>query len=447
MPTSPPSLRRHRGRGALHPLRFLILWGGLAACYSKPEADEGRSSIPGVEAKPKGDAMTDMPGMATSASGAKSEASESDKDDAGAASKSEVVFTAAQVQHGKVRWESVTMTTAAGTVSVPGQVEPNEDRTARLGAPASGRVIAVHVRPGQRVARGQLLVTLVSPEAGIAQSDLSKATAALTAMRAQAAYARSARERAVRLLALKAIPRQDFERAIADDAAAQATLTQAESEVLRARSTAGQLGGGATVTGEMALRSPLDGVVLTRTAAPGAVVEAGAPLVVVIDATRLWLTVNAPESLAGGFHRGSALRFNVPAFPGEIFTARVEAVGAGLDPETRTLSVRAAVISGLARLKPEMLATVTVAGGSAVRAVVVPEDAVQLVEGKPSVFLAKPDDRGGATFTARSVETGSRSGGRVAITRGLSGGEVVVTSGTFAVKAQLQKGNMPKMEM
>jgi multidrug efflux pump subunit AcrA (membrane-fusion protein) len=45
------------------------------------------------------------------------------------------------------------------------------------------------------------------------------------------------------------------------------------------------------------------------------------------------------------------------------------------------------------------------------------------------------------------VEAGSRSGGRVAVTRGLTTGDVVVTAGAFAVKAELQKGSMPEMKM
>jgi cobalt-zinc-cadmium efflux system membrane fusion protein len=414
----------------------------LGACSKKPGAADAGEKAAGVAEKPDVPApkdMKDMPGMAKAESGA--------ANDAAGASTTEVAFTAAQVQHGKVHWEPVAMTTAAGTVTMPGEVVPNEDRTARLGAPAGGRVVAVRVSPGDRVARGQVLVTLVSPEAGMAQSDLSKAMAGLTSARAQAAYARAARDRAERLLALKAIPRQDYERAIADDAAAQATLTQAEAEVRRARSTAGQLGGGAAVTGEIAVRSPLAGVVLARTAVPGTVVEAGAPLVVVTDPSSLWLTVTAPEALSGGVRRGGELRFSVPAFLGETFAARIDAVGAGLDPATRTLPVRGVVTSGMGRLKPEMLASVTVAGGTAVSAVLLPDDAVQLVDGKPTVFLAKPDGKGGATFTARPVEMGSRSGGRVAVTRGLASGDVVVTVGAFAVKAQLQKGSMPEMEM
>jgi cobalt-zinc-cadmium efflux system membrane fusion protein len=359
----------------------------------------------------------------------------------------EVALSAAQVQHGGVRWEPVAMGAAAPVATVPGQVVPNEDRTARLGATVQARVMAVRVRPGDRVRRGQVLVTLQSPEAGVAQSDVAKAQAEVMSQRAQAAYARTARERAERLLTLKAIPRQDFERAVADDELARAALTQAEAELRRARSTAQQIGAGASASGEISLRAPLAGVVLARTAVPGAVVEAGAPLVVVTDPSSLWLAIDAPEKLTALFRVGGRLRFMVPAYPADTFTARVDAVGAGLDPTTRTLPVRGVVPNDDGRLKPEMLASVVGGGGQEAMAALVPEDAVQLLDGKAVVFVAHPDGKGGAHFAARRVETGARSGGRVAITRGLAEGDVVVTRGAFAIKAQLKKGSMPEMEM
>jgi len=407
----------------------------------------------GDEPPPAGEAgtMSDMKGMAGTGKTDTSEGAEGASAEA-TANPNVVTFTPAQVRNGGVRWERIAMSTGQATAVVPGTVVPNEDRTARLGSPAGGRVLTVRVSPGDRVARGQVLVTLASPAAGMAQSDLSKATAAVTSARAQAAYATSARERAERLLGLKAIPRQDYERAVADDAESQAMLVQATAELVRARSTASQLGGGAAVTGEIAVRSPLAGVVLARTATPGAVVETGAPLIVVTDPSSLWLTVNAPESLVGVFRRGGELRFSVPAYPGELFTARIDAVGAGLDPGTRTLAVRAMVDNRStgtigSRLKPEMLASVAVAGGPSVPAVMLPEDAVQQLDSKLAVFVATPDSAGGARFTARAVETGSRTGGRVAVTRGLAAGDVVVIAGAFRVKAQLRNGSMPDMEM
>jgi cobalt-zinc-cadmium efflux system membrane fusion protein len=169
-------------------------------------------------------------------------------------------------------------------------------------------------------------------------------------------------------------------------------------------------------------------------------------LIIVTDPSRLWLVVNAPEQFAGLFRTGAQLRFAVPAYS-DSFSARITALGAGLDPETRTLQVRGAVDARGGRLKPGMFATVSVAGGRSTLAASLPDDAVQLIQGKPNVFIAAPDGKGGALFTRREVEVGSRRDGRVTVLRGVGAGDLVVTAGAFAVKAQFQKAAMPKMEM
>lgn len=379
--------------------------------------------------------------------------------DSAAPSMAGIALTAQQVQHGHIRWAPVSMT-ASGTgatmalsasTAAPGQIVPDEDRTARLGAPAQGRIMSVRVAPGDRVRAGQVLVTLQSPEAGMAQADLAKARAEVASRRAQAAYAASAHQRAERLLALKAIPQQDYERAVADDELARAELAQAEAELGRATSTSHALGASASASGEIALRAPMAGVVLSRSAVPGSVVEAGAPLVLVTDTRRLWITIDAPEALSGSYRTGGTLQFTVPAYPGDTFTARIQAVGAGLDPERRTLPVRGVVENRDGRLKPEMLASVTAseaAGSSAGASVaMLPAEAVQMMDNSPLVFVAMPDGRGGAHFTGRTVVSGARIGNRVVITRGLNAGDLVVTEGAFAVKAAMEKGAMPAMEM
>jgi cobalt-zinc-cadmium efflux system membrane fusion protein len=357
-----------------------------------------------------------------------------------------IELTAAQIQHGGVTWAAVSMGTVAGAATIPGEITPNEDRTVRLGAPTRGRIVNVAVRPGDRVSAGQLLVTMQSPEAGAAQSDVAKADAEVTARRAEAQYSASARARAERLLALKAIPRQEYDRAIADDERARASLAQAEAEARRARETAKQLSAGENANGEVVVRAPADGVVLTRSAVPGTVVDAGAPLVVVTDPANLWVTIAAPEQLAGLFRQGNRVRLVVPAFPRDTFAARVDAVGAGLEADTRTLSVRATVVSS-GRLKPQMVATVIVDGGEARPAAYVPDEAVQMLEGKAHVFLARPAEGGGVRFERRAVTVGARQGGRAAILSGLAAGDVVATSGAFSVKAEFEKGAMAKMEM
>ena len=358
-----------------------------------------------------------------------------------------IVLTAAQVAKGKISWEPAAMGSVAVSAVVPGQLVPNEDQTARLGSPVRGRVVSVLVNPGDRITRGQVLVTLQSAEAAMAQSDASSAQAALVAQRAQAAYAKSARDRAERLLALKAIPRQDYERAVADDELARAALTRAEAEATRALNTAEQFGAAGSASGEVRVKSPLTGVLLARTAVPGTVVEAGSPLVVVTDPSSLWLQVQAPEQLGSLFAPRGQVGFTVLAFASDTLAAAIEAVGAALDADTRTLAVRARVANASGRLKPEMLASVIVQGASRGSAVVVPDESVQQLNGKTVAFVARPDGKGGAQLVAHVVTAGARSNGRVAVTSGLKAGDLVVTRGAFTVKAALLKGSMPAMEM
>lgn len=358
-----------------------------------------------------------------------------------------LTLNAAQVEHGGIRWAPVVMGTDASRALVPGEVVANEDRTARLGAPGSGRVTAVRVQPGDRVVSGQVLVILQSLDAGTAQSDVAKAAAGVISAQAQLRYASAARARAERLLALTAIPRQDYDRAVADDEEASASLSQAQSELARARTAAAQLGAGdPSLPGEIVIRSPMSGVVLARSAVPGTVVGAGAPLVVITDPSSVWLSISAPEQFAGLFQVGQRVRFTVPAYARDTFTARLDAVGAGLDSATRTLPVRGIVPNGRVRLKPEMLASVEVQSDNRVPAALVPQDAVQLLDGQRTVFIARPDGKGGLEVERRAVEVGSRSGGRIAVTRGLVAGDVIVVTGAFAVKAQFEQAILPKDE-
>jgi RND family efflux transporter MFP subunit len=365
--------------------------------------------------------------------------------DSATAAANTVTLSAAQVQNGKVRWSLPVTAAMAATVEVPAQIVANEDRTARVSAPAESRAIAVHVSPGQRVLRGAPLVTLQSRDANMARADVAKAQAEVASRQASAAYSRTARERAERLLALKSIPKQDYERAIADDELAKAALSQARSELIRARSSAQQLGVDIR-SGSMILRSPISGFVVSREVVPGAVVSPGAPLVTITDPSSLWLTIALPQSLSSSVRSGSTVRFTVASLPADTFTARVQSVGAAFDPGTRSLPVRAVVINAGERLRPEMFAKAWVSGAAAESYPTVPDAAIQRLGGKAVVLVAKPDGKGGATFEAREVEI-RRIGDRWAVIRGLKADELVVVEGAFAVRSQLEKSKMPDMEM
>ena len=133
----------------------------------------------------------------------------------------------------------------------------------------------------------------------------------------------------------------------------------------------------------------------------------------------------------------------VPAFPEETFEGRIASVGGSLDPQTRTLPVRAVVENAAGKLRPAMFATVLLEAGAQAPAISVPNEAVVLVDQRPVVFVAKPRGDGGAEFEKRDVEIGNKKDGRVFLLRGVAPGEPVVVAGAFAVKSQLERSKLP----
>jgi cobalt-zinc-cadmium efflux system membrane fusion protein len=361
----------------------------------------------------------------------------------GASEASDTVrFTAAQIEHGGVRWSEVKAESMIPTFELTGQLMPDEDHTARLASPVEGRIMSVAVRIGDRVQRGQTLALLQSTAGSAARADLVKAEAELASKRAGLTYARSARERAERLLAAKAGAKQDVDRARADEELAVSSFTAAEAELTRAKAAAEHLGISAD-SDEVHLRSPLQGVVIGRDAIPGAVVSPGGALVTVTDVSRLWLEVAAPDSAAETLRPGGRVRFSVSALGKEVFEASIESVGGSLDPQTRMLPVRGVVDNRAGRLRPNMFATVLLESGAETQAFGVPDTAVVLVDEKPVVFVATPEPGGGARFERRPVQLGRKDGARTLVTGSVRAGENVVVEGAFAIKSQFERAKMP----
>ena len=349
----------------------------------------------------------------------------------------DLAMTREQIAHAGIRWSPAVASTSAEVVEVSGQLAPNEDHTARLGSPARARVLTVHVHMGERVVRHQPLVTLASEQAASARAEHAKAVADLGAQRVAARYARTALGRAERLLELKAISRQDVERARVDQEEAESMQARSEAEVERARVTLAQLG--VSESGEIVVRSPLAGVVLTREAVPGTVVDAGDPLLMITDPSTLWLDIAATERVAPVLRRGERVTFSVRELAPRVFEAVIENVGGALDATTRTLPVHAVVLNGSGALRPAMFATVMLPLGEVRAGVAVPEGAMQLLDERPVVFTVVPLKDGGARFERRDVDVGARTGRDIHIVRGLSAGDIVVTDGAFAVKSEFAR--------
>ena len=299
---------------------------------------------------------------------------------------------------------------AQATVTAPPEGQ------ALLTARADGAVVRINKRLGDPVGAGETVALLESRDAAQFVADRSAAAA-----RVQAARAAAAREQ--RLFNAKITARQDLEAAVAARQTAEADLQRANAAV----SAAGVVGGGRY----LAIRSPISGRITEVDTQLGAYVAAGAELFNVSDPRRIQVDASVPAGDSQRVRPGDAAK--VELSNGGLVDAVVRSVTPALDPQSRAATVVLQLNGAPGGLTQGQAVRVRITPrGSQEGGIILPEEAVQQIEGRDMVFV---QTKGG--FQSTPVSVGSRSGGRIEILDGLRPGQTVVTKGAFVLKSQL----------
>jgi cobalt-zinc-cadmium efflux system membrane fusion protein len=314
-------------------------------------------------------------------------------------------------------------------LAVTGRLAWNEDATVRIFSPLAGRLVALKAPVGVRLAAGDLLAEISSPDFGQAQADAARAATDLAA-------AERTKERVARLVERGAAPRKDLD-------AADADLSRARSEARRTSARLARWGGDAARDAARGpdqlfrLTSPIAGVVVERNANPGqeARPDAPVPLFVVSEPRALWVLLDVTERDIASVKTGDHLALRTDAYPGRTFPGRLDLVGDALDPASRTVKARGSVDNAGSLLKAEMYVTVEVESRAA-KAAVVPARAVLTVDGKRFCFVAD----GPARFRRVAVEVGVERDGKVPVVSGLPEGAGVVTDGSLLLASLFASG-------
>jgi cobalt-zinc-cadmium efflux system membrane fusion protein len=329
----------------------------------------------------------------------------------------------------------------AQTLIAPGKLAVNEDRTWHVGAVVNGKVEELTARAGDFVRTGQVLGRIHSHDEHEARAAFQQASIELDRARVAEANSRRLRDRAQRLLDLKAGSRQDVEIAEAQLRNAQAAIDKAQSEVNKENAhltdilhipVNDQVGRSGSEEG-VPIFSPASGVVLEKKATVGSVVNAGDEIVSLSDTHSLWMIAAANEVDLGKLHPGQTVRIEVRAYPDHTFSGRILKLGEQLDAVTRTLQIRILVPNPQDLLKPEMYATAAIDEKTRRTALFVPEEAIQDINGISAVFLR----RSSSAFEPRTIKTGQHSNGEAEVIEGLSAGDTIVVKGSFLMKSQL----------
>jgi cobalt-zinc-cadmium efflux system membrane fusion protein len=286
-------------------------------------------------------------------------------------------------------------------------------------ARAAGTIVRLNKRLGDPVESGEILGRVESRDAAAMAADRTTAESKVK-------LARSNLEREQSLYEQKVTPRQDFE-------TARDQLVAAEAEASRAAAAA-TAAGVASDSRSLSIVTPIAGRITSTNVVLGAYVEPGMELFRVADPRFVLIESSVTSEDARRVNVGDPSRVVTNA--GSSLEAEVVSVTPTVNEQTRSATVTLKLMSDRGAPSPgEFVQTFIMPKTAHGNGLVVPDEAVQIVNGRDVLFVRRSD-----LFVVAPVVIGARSGGQALILSGITAGEHIATRNAFLLKAELGKG-------
>jgi cobalt-zinc-cadmium efflux system membrane fusion protein len=313
------------------------------------------------------------------------------------------------------------------TLNANGTVTPEVNNTIHVTSQGSGRVVELHVRLGDYVSKGQLLLTIRSNDLASAFSDYQKAVA-------DERLAQKALDRAQVLYSHGALAEKDLQQA-------EDTTEKAKVDTQTAEQHVRILGGDPAHPGSLIeLRAPLSGTIVEQNVSGFEGIKSldNTPnLFTIADLTQVWLLCDVYENDLGEVHVGDTAEIRLNAYPTKVYRGTIADISRVLDPNTRSAKVRIVLSNQDASLRPGMFASAMFRSRKSQPRIVIPLTAVMRLQDKDWVFR-KDGDR---QFRRVEVHTlGATADGAQQIQDGIKPGDQVVTNALEFSSAVTEQG-------
>ena len=359
----------------------------------------------------------------------------------------EVVISPAEQSAQRIEIQAVQMRDLPAMLSLPGRIALPDNATWRVGVLTEGRVEKVYANLGDYVHKGEILARMHSHDVHDARAAYQTAVADSAKFDSAQALAQIEYDRTQRLYALKADSLEQTQIAHQELVNAQTEAKNARIAVTRERThLEDTLGVPADIPENshnendelVPIATPASGYVLEKNVTPGVTIQPSTDAFVVGDLSHLWMLASVRADQLAQLHVGQSAVVSLPDAPGETLSGKVANLGQRFDPTTRQMQIRIEFANAGGRLRPEMLARAELAVGEKKSALLVPQDAVQQVNGQDAVFVRLSADH----FVVRPIQAGDSAQGMVRVVSGIQPGDQVVTRGSFLVKSQLLRSSI-----
>jgi membrane fusion protein, heavy metal efflux system len=359
----------------------------------------------------------------------------------------EVVISPSEQAAQKIEVEAVRASDLRGVLHLPGHIALPDNATWRVGVLTDGRVEKVYANLGDYVHKGQILARMHSHDIHDARAAYQIALSDRARLESAQTLAQTEYDRTQRLYLLKAVSLEQTQIARQELVNAQAEANNATIAVIREQThLEDTLGVPADIPSNshnendelVPIAAPASGYVLEKTVTPGATIQPSTDAFVIGDLSRLWMLASVSADQLARLHVGQPAAISLPDVPGQSFPGRVANLGQQFDATTRQMQIRIEFANAGGRLRPEMLAIAELPVGEKKTVLLVPQDAVQQVNGQDVVFVRSSADH----FARHPIQTGEAAQGMVQILSGIAPGDQVVTRGSFVVKSQLLRSSI-----
>ena len=363
------------------------------------------------------------------------------------ANKDEIVLSPEQQSAAKIETQAAALSTEPEMLRVKGRIALADDRTWRVGVRTIGSVVMVYANLGDHVLKGQILARYHADEVRDARAQYRAALSDLDRVKSAVAQAQRLRDRAQRLLELRAGSVQQVEQTQQDLVTAQAAEKKAQIEVERGRDLLEDdlrvpadppANRKDETEDDVPIMAPGEGYIIEKNVTPGKTVELSSVTFVIGDLSKVWMLAAVRQDDLARLRQGQSAFVTLAGQDGIRIPGKVTNLGQEFDPSTRVMQVRIELANSNYRLRPEMLANAEFPVGGGKPVLLVPSDAVQQVNGADVVFVRTAVDR----FTVRPVRVGEAAGGKTPILEGINVGDPIAVRGTFILKSQLLKSTL-----
>jgi len=266
-----------------------------------------------------------------------------------------------------------------------------------------GRITAIEVEEGDRVAAGDVLARIDDERLKL---ELARAESDLKRLRQDLDRQREMHER--NMIATEAFERLRFE----------LEAQQAAYELARLELS------------YTAITAPIGGVVSERMVKVGNMVSTSEPVFRITTLDPLIATLHVPERELSRLAPGQVAALSADAIPGERFTGVIDRISPVIDADSGTFRVTVELSDPSGRLRPGMFGRFDIVYDRREAAVLVPVESVLIEDGQASVFVVADGQA-----RRRSVEVGYRNNGDYEIVAGIDSGESVVVTGQASLRS------------